>query len=75
MNCENFCELIDLKAVSYFCFLVATTEGSRRRTTSKPATQKRHACGSEFGCCSDGLLPALGPNYLGCPGAYNMSTL
>ncbi|XP_065054572.1 uncharacterized protein LOC135683288 isoform X1 [Rhopilema esculentum] len=40
-----------------------------RRTTVLTTTPSTigNGCGSEFGCCVDGLLPAVGPNNLGCP--------
>lgn len=43
--------------------------------TSTPVSPTKQACGSEFGCCSDGLLPALGPNYLGCPVYKSLCTM
>ena len=39
--------------------------------TTTPSTNEG-GCGSEFGCCVDGLLPAVGPNNLGCPGACSV---
>eukprot|EP00794_Sanderia_malayensis_P014103 gene14103-15576_t len=45
----------------------ATTTNVAPTTTKRPVTTRKRGCGSLFGCCKDGLLPAMGPDYLGCP--------
>ena len=56
------------------CIILAvkTTKAPKATTTSPDLTPARRGCGSQYGCCTDGLIAAVGPNYLGCPGIYNL---
>lgn len=47
-----------------------TKKQTTKAPTAKPTTKTKDGCGSTFGCCLDGLVPALGPGYLGCPGLW-----
>ena len=61
MKCEKL--LINSLLYWYFlCFQVKSIDDT---------VKKNNTCDeSKYGCCLDGVLQALGPNYLGCPGMF-----